>query len=175
MDGEAAWPRAGMHAASLKSGYAPATMGRMDRELRMLRLELDLPQDFEALFVDHRSVKDDVDQLQAGSDEEVDYDSDSSWDYGTNPGPYLDETITDMIRKGDWLSLQPNSGQSVGIREYQVCVSFQENLGVSCRSWEWDGHALLSEGAEGPNSCYVYGNYLEPVYRSPAEICKVRR
>ena len=176
MDGalfeKATWPRAGMQASSLKTALVAASTGRMDRELRMLRLELELPENDERLSVDHPCLKDDMDKLQdaAGSDKGVDYDTDVSW----NPGPYLDEKITDMICEGDWLSLQPNSGQSVGVREFQVCVNFQENFGVGYRSWEWHGHAMVSEGAGGHYPYYVYGNYLEPVYKTPVEFCKVR-
>ncbi|KAK7823128.1 hypothetical protein CFP56_035875 [Quercus suber] len=57
--------------------------------------------------------------------------------------------------------LKPNSGRSVPIGKYYVCVSYHEESDFSCRVWEWHGHMVFYNDENGYTQECMYGNYFE--------------
>ncbi|EFJ05275.1 hypothetical protein SELMODRAFT_449202 [Selaginella moellendorffii] len=76
----------------------------------------------------------------------------------------MDKAIIEIITSGQWERLEPNSSKSIAVGNHHVCVSYDEEMEVGYRTWEWHGHMLLYDEEEGMYKPeYVYGNYFEPL------------
>lgn len=75
----------------------------------------------------------------------------------------VEETVVEMISRGEWSALKANSGECVGMGEHYVCVycEQQEDMGSLYRIWQWNGFVRMYSGAARRD--YICGHYFEAV------------
>lgn len=75
----------------------------------------------------------------------------------------VEETVVEMISRGEWSALKANSGECVGMGDHYVCVycEQQEEMGSLYRVWQWNGFVRVYSGAARRD--YICGHYFEAV------------
>lgn len=79
----------------------------------------------------------------------------------------VEETVVEMIIRGEWTALKPNSGESVGMGDHYVCVycEQQQDMGSLYKIWQWNGFVRIYSCEEGgaARRDYICGHYFEAV------------